>query len=266
MKLNIENKVVLITGASKGIGKAIAQSFALAKCRIVLAARGKDELVKTAKELEDTGASVLAVVTDVTQQKDIENLIKLTEEKFSAIDILINNAGGVHDFLQFEELSQQDWQAMFELNFFSTVRVTRAVLPYMQKKQWGRIINISSESGTQPDALIPHYNAAKAAINNFTKSLSKAYGKDGILVNAVSPAFIMTPQIASILNEKSKINGMSVDDILDSFLKDHRPNILQRRAGRPEEVAAAVLFLASEQASFITGANLRVDGGSVSTV
>lgn len=266
MNLNVENKVVLVTGASKGIGKAIAQAFALAKCHVVLTARGENELMKTAMEFEAAGASVLPVVADVTKQSDIENLIQLIDEKYKTIDILINNAGGVHDFLRFEDLSDQDWQDMFEQNFFSTVKMTRAVLPYMQKKQWGRIINISSESGAQPDPLIPHYNAAKAAINNFTKSLSKAYGKDNILINAVSPAFIMTPQIQSILNAKSKMTGVSVDEILNVFLKDHRPNIQQRRAGHPDEVAAAVLFLASEQASFITGANLRVDGGSVSTV
>lgn len=266
MKLTIENKVAIVTGASKGIGKAIAKSFALSGCHVVLAARGKEALLETAEELENEGCSVLSVATDVTQQKDITNLINKTIARFNAIDILVNNAGGVHDFLSFESLSDKDWTDMFELNFFSTVKVTRAVIPFMKKKQWGRIINISSESGTQPDAFIPHYNSAKAAINSFTKSLSKAYGKDGILINSVSPAFIMTPQIKAILIEKAKEKNISVEELLDGFLKDHRPNIQQRRAGHPDEVAAAVLFLASEQASFITGANLRVDGGSVSTI
>jgi NAD(P)-dependent dehydrogenase (short-subunit alcohol dehydrogenase family) len=266
MKLNIENKVAIITGASKGIGKAIAKSFALAGCHVVLAARGKEELLKTANEIKELGGSVLVVPTDVTQSEDIHHLIHTTISAFETIDILVNNAGGVHDFLPFEKISDQDWVDMFELNLFSTVKITRAVLPYMKKNQCGKIINISSESGVQPDALIPHYNAAKAAINSFTKSLSKAYGKDGIHINTVSPAFIMTPQIESLLIQKSKERGISVEALLDEFLKDHRPNIQQRRAGKPEEVAAAVLFLASEQASFITGANLRVDGGSVSTI
>lgn len=266
MKLNVKNKVAIITGASKGIGKAIAKSFALAGCHVVLAARGKKELLKTTKEIEELGGSVLAIATDVTKPQDIQNLIDSTISKFNTIDILVNNAGGVHDFLSFEMISDQDWVDMFELNLFSTVKITQAVIPHMKKNQSGKIINISSESGVQPDALIPHYNAAKAAINSFTKSLSKAYGKDGIHVNALSPAFIMTPQIESLLIQKSKERGISVEEILDEFLKDHRPNIQQRRAGKPEEVAAAALFLASEQASFITGANLRVDGGSVSTI
>lgn len=266
MKLNLENKVVIVTGGSKGIGKAIAKAFALAKCHVVIAARGQEDLMKTAEEFEEEGGSILAVQMDVTKIEDINKLISLTIERFKTIDILVNNAGGVHDFVSFETISDQDWEDMFELNLFSTVKVTRAVLPYMQKNKWGRIVNISSESGTQPDALIAHYNAAKAAIINFTKSLSKAYGKDNILVNTVSPAFIMTPQIESILIEKSQERGITVDELLNLFLKDHRPNIQQRRAGRPEEVAAAVLFLASEQASFITGTNLRVDGGSVSAI
>lgn len=266
MKLNIENKVAIITGSSKGIGKAIAKSFALANCHVVLTARGKEALFETACEIEALGGSVFPVVADVTNSKDIESLIDKTIEKFGTIDILVNNAGGVHDFLPFETLSDQDWLDMFELNFFSAVKVTRAVIPYMQKKQSGKIINISSESGIQPDALIPHYNAAKAAINNFSKSLSKAYGKNGILVNTISPAFIMTSQIEGILTEKAKEKNISIETLVDSFLKDHRPNILQQRAGNPNEVAAAALFLASEQASFITGTNLRVDGGSVSTI
>jgi 3-oxoacyl-[acyl-carrier protein] reductase len=266
MKLNINNKVAIVTGASKGIGKAIATAFAQAGCHVVLAARGNDELVRTRDELTQLGCSVLAVPTDVTKQNDVEKLVQQTIANFNRIDILVNNAGGVHDFLTFEDLSDDDWLAMFELNFFSTVKVTRQVLPHMQKNHWGRIINISSESGTQPDALIPHYNAAKAAVNNFTKSLSKAYGKDGILINAVSPAFIMTPQIKSILTAKAQERGISVEALLELFLKDHRPNIQHQRPGQPEEVAAAVLFLASEQASFITGSNLRVDGGSVNTI
>lgn len=266
MKLNVENKVAIITGASKGIGKAIATSFALAGAYVVLAARDKETLLETAGEIEKEGGSVLAVATDVTQQSDIKNLVNKTIEKFKAIDILVNNAGGVHDFQSFENLSDQDWVEMFELNFFSTVKMTRAVIPYMQKNQSGRIINISSESGTQPDAIIPHYNAAKAAVTNFTKSLSKAYGKDGILINAVSPAFIMTPKIKSTLIEKAKAKNITEAEFLSGFIQNFRPNIEQKRAGHPDEVAAAVLFLASEQASFITGTNLRVDGGSISSI
>jgi 3-oxoacyl-[acyl-carrier protein] reductase len=266
MKLNVENKVALITGASRGIGKAIAHSLAMSGSQVIITSRGENDLVNTAKDIESKGGKVLAISADVTKNDEIENLIKMITKKFNSIDILVNNAGGVHDFLPFETLKDNDWLEMFELNFFSAVRITRAVIPFMQKNKNGRIINISSESGTQPDAFIPHYNAAKAALNNFTKSLSKTYGKDGILVNAVSPAFIMTSQISGILEDKANKNNSSKEKIIREFMKEHRPNILQQRPGQPEEVAAAVLFLASDQASFITGTNLRVDGGSVSTL
>ena len=148
----------------------------------------------------------------------------------------------------------------------SAVRSTRAVLPYMQQQKWGRIINISSESGTQPDAFMPHYNASKAAMNNLTKSLSKTCGTDGILVNTVSPAFITTPLVAEMIATMARGRGVTPQEAQAQFLANNRPHIELRRPGRSEEVAAAVVFLASERASFITGTNLRVDGGSVASL
>jgi 3-oxoacyl-[acyl-carrier protein] reductase len=146
------------------------------------------------------------------------------------------------------------------------VRITRAALPHMQKQKWGRVINISSESGTQPDPMMPHYNASKAALNNLTKSLSKAYGKDGILVNTVSPAFIRTPLVDEMLGRQAKASGITVDEAERNFLRELRPNIVLGRAGKSDETAGIVVFLASEQATFITGSNFRVDGGSVASI
>jgi 3-oxoacyl-[acyl-carrier protein] reductase len=139
-------------------------------------------------------------------------------------------------------------------------------LPHMQKQKWGRIINISSESGVQPDPMMPHYNAAKSALNSFTKSLSKAYGKDNILVNTVSPAFIRTPLLEGLLEQQARARGITVDEAEKVLLREFRPNILLGRAGRADETAGIVVFLASEQASFITGSNYRVDGGSVASL
>ena len=266
MQINLKEKVALVTGSSKGIGKAIAYSLAKAKAKVIITARGKEELENTAKEFREEGLKIYPLVADITKKSDIKKLVLQITDQFSAIDILVNNVGGVHDFVRFEDINDEEWQTMFESNFFSNVKVTREVLPYMQKKQWGRIINISSESAVQPDAVIPHYNAAKAAINSFTKTLSKAYAKDGILINAVSPAFIMTPQIKSIIEEKSKKQNVSPKEFMDAFIKEFRPGIQSARPGKPEEVAALVTFLASDHASFITGANMRVDGGSVSTI
>jgi len=136
----------------------------------------------------------------------------------------------------------------------------------MKQNNWGRIINIASESGIQPDPFMPDYNAAKAALINFTKSLSKAYGFYNILINAVSPAMTNTELMEEILSKEAKAKNTTVENIMTDFLTHVRPNIVLKRPAMPEEIAYVVVFLASEKASFITGANIRVDGGSISSI
>ena len=216
-----------------------------------------------APALNDSRFKLPEVAVEVGHNK---LLVDEAVRRFGTIHVLVNNAGGVGAFASFQELSDQDWLDVINLNIMSAVRATRAVLPHMQRQTWGRIINISSESGTQPDAAMPHYNASKAAMNNLTKSLSKAYAKDGILVNTVSPAFIMTPLLSSMAQKMAQEQGISFQQAVDGFLATNRPHIELKRAGESEEVASAVVFLASQRASFITGANLRVDGGSVASV
>ena len=266
MDFELKGKVVLVTGASKGIGKAIAEAFAAEGSRVVLNARNQQELEQTAQQIQRPGGNVLALAADVMKADEIERLVQQTIARFGTIHILVNNVGGAGAFASFEDLSDDDWINVFHLNVLSTVRLTRAILPYMQQQKWGRIINISSESGTQPDPFMPHYNAAKAAINNLTKSLSKAYAKDGILVNTVSPAFIKTPLIEQLFAAQAKERGITPQEAEQAFLRQNRPHIELGRPGTPEEVAAAVVFLASEAASFINGSNLRVDGGSVASI
>jgi NAD(P)-dependent dehydrogenase (short-subunit alcohol dehydrogenase family) len=200
------------------------------------------------------------------QAQDIARMVEETVRRFGSVHVLVNNAGGVGAFAPFDQLTDDDWLQILNFNVMSAVRAVRAVLPYMQKQKWGRIVNISSESGTQPDAFMPHYNASKAALNNLTKSLSKAYAQDGILVNTVSPAFIMTPLVSDMLGKMAREQQLSPEDLTKQFLAINRPHIELKRPGESEEVAAAVVFLASEQASFITGTNLRVDGGSVASI
>lgn len=266
MNLGIDRKTALVTGASKGIGLAIAKALAQEGCRVALAARGRVALDGAADEIENAGGDVRAFVADVTQSEDVTQLVEDTVAAFGTIHILVNNTGGIGRFGTFEELSDDEWLDILSLNIMSAVKVTRAVLPYMKAQKWGRIINIASESGIQPDAAMPHYNASKAALINLTKSLSKAYGGDGILVNTVSPAFIMTPLVEQMLDAQAQQAGGSRAEAEAQFLQQNRPNIVLKRAGTSEETAALVAFLASDQASFITGANFRVDGGSVASV
>jgi 3-oxoacyl-[acyl-carrier protein] reductase len=267
MDLGLKGKVVLVTGASKGIGRAVAEGFAAEGAKVAISARGKEELETAARAIsQSSGAEVLPIVADAYSAEDTTRMIGEVVKRFGTIHVLVNNAGGVGAFAPFDELKDEDWLDILTFNVLSAVRATRAALPYMKKQKWGRIINISSESGTQPDAFMPHYNASKAALNSLTKSLSKAYAVDGILVNTVSPAFIMTPLVAGMLEKMAGEQAISVEQLTAQFLATNRPHIELKRPGTSEEVAAAVVFLASQNASFITGTNLRVDGGSVASI
>lgn len=266
MELGLKGKVVVVTGSSKGIGRSIAEAFAREGTQVVINSRNGKELDETAAEMRASGATVHAVASDVTEAEGAKRPVEEAVRRFGTIHILVNNAGGVGRFGSFDDLTDDEWMGAFNLNVLSAVRATRAALPPMQKQKWGRIINISSESGVQPDAMMPHYNASKSALNSLTKSLSKAYGKDGILVNTVSPAFIRTPLLDGMLGEQARARGITIDEAEKALLREFRPNIVLGRAGRSEETAGICVFLASEQASFITGSNYRVDGGSVASL
>ncbi len=266
MNLELEDKVVLVSGASRGIGRAIVQAFAAERCRLVLCARGREALDAVASSLAQGGTEVLAVPADLTKAAEAERVAQAALERFGTVHVLVNNVGGVGRFAAFHEISDEQWLEILHLNLMSAVRMTRMVLPAMQRQRYGRIVNIASESGIQPDPFMPHYNAAKAALINLTKSLSKAYARDGILVNAVSPTMTRTEIVEGMLREQAQARGVSAEEATAAFLKELRPNIVLGRPADPVEVAAVVVFLASAAASFVTGANYRVDGGSVASL
>jgi 3-oxoacyl-[acyl-carrier protein] reductase len=267
VELGLEDKVAVVTGSSKGIGKAIAVALAREGCQVVLAARAEKDLEEAAEDVRRTGrgGAVLALAADVTNADEVERLIDETVARFGTVDILVNNAGGTGRRSPFHELSDEEWFEVLDLNLISAVRLTRAVLPHMRRQRWGRIINVASESGTQPSVLKPHYNASKAALINLTKSLSKTYGEYGILVNAVSPATTITPSVEDLIADEAKRKNI-LNEKEAVFVRENKPDIVVGRLGRPEETAWVVAFLASERASFITGANYRVDGGSVTSI
>ncbi|MBF2028723.1 MAG: SDR family oxidoreductase [Oscillatoriales cyanobacterium C42_A2020_001] len=267
MNLGLKDKVVLVTGASKGLGAAISVAFGVEGSKLILVARNQTELNQVAAEAQQSGATeTLAIAADLTQTNEINRVISEAINQFGTIHVLVNNAGILGSFSLFEDLTDDEWFSVFNLNIFSLVKLTRAVLPYMTQQKWGRIINMASESGLQPDAAMPHYGATKAALLNLTKSLSKGYGQHGILVNSVSPAFIKTPMVEAMLNQISQEKNLNSQEAEAYFLKENRPHIELKRGGTSSEVAAAVVFLASEAASFIVGTNLRVDGGSVASI
>jgi NAD(P)-dependent dehydrogenase (short-subunit alcohol dehydrogenase family) len=267
VQLGLCGKVAVVSGASQGLGAAIAAELRKEGCRVALLARQLEKLQAVARSIAaDDPDSVLPIRCDVLSRQDIEVAVAQIIARFGAIDILVNNAGGPGAAQRFEDLKDDDWSRTYELNVISAVRLTRATLPSMLANGWGRIINVSSESAVQPDPYMPDYNSAKAALNAFTKTLSKSYAARGVLCNAVAPAFMESPALRSAIAAVAAREQIDEDSAERQMLQTVRPHIEVKRSGRAEELAAAVAFLASERASFINGCVLRVDGGSVASI
>ena len=266
MDLKLSGKTALVTGGSKGIGKGIAEALAAEGCNLVICARHQNELQTAAIELKEHGVRVEPVAADLTNSSDIGEVVDTAVNRFDSIDILINNAGTVGQNGIFEDTPVEEWKSLFELNLFSVVAITQKIIPLMKAQGSGRIINISSENGTQPYPDMIHYNASKAALDNFSKALSKQYAQDGILINTVSPAFIWTPLVETMMKQGAEEQGISKNEMITQFLDENRPHLELKRPGTIEEVGALVAFLCSEKASFIVGSNYRIDGGSVAAI
>jgi 3-oxoacyl-[acyl-carrier protein] reductase len=263
MDLGLRGKTVIVTGGSKGIGREIAICLAAEGAAVLIAARGRAALDESVSDICKAGGSAAGFVADVSQVGTAEALVRCAIERFGKVDILVNNAGGQRKRAGFDELMDQDFIDAFVDNVLSVVRMVRAVLPGMRERRWGRIINIVSEASTQPDRIFQHYNAAKAAELNLTKSLSKALAQDGILVNAVAPGLIATPGIEESFARAASEQNRPIDEVKADFFRKFKAGLVLARAGEASEVASMVAFLASERASYVTGANFRVDGGSV---
>ena len=181
-------------------------------------------------------------------------------------DIYVNAAGVTGATGDCLEVDDAGWQETLDINLMGAVRMCREAIPAMRANQWGRIVLFASEDAVQPYVDELAYCASKAAILSLAKGLSKAYGGDNVLVNTVSPAFVATPMTDAMMHKRAEERGESFDAAIESFLKEERPGMVLGRRGRSDEVAAAIAFLCSERASFITGAGLRVDAGSVFTM
>lgn len=265
MDLEIEDRVAIVTGSARGMGKAIATQLLEEGCSVVVCDVDGDTLAETADELGDLG-EVLAVETDVTDDEDVAALVDRTIDEFGTVDILVNNVGILGSERPLDEIEMDEWEAVYDVNVEGAVRATKEVLPSMRAQGWGRIVNIASEAGTLPDAFKPHYDSSKAAIINLTKNLSKAYGEEGVLVNAVSPATTYTPLVQDLFEERAEAEDVTIEEVRQEFIAEDCPNIVFDRLARPEEIADVVAFLASERASYVTGSNYRVDGGSIPSI
>ena len=265
MDFGVKGKVAVITGGDSGMGKATAKLLAAEGVKIALIDKTTDELKATAEEVSKIGEAI-PVTADLRKLEEVEAAKEQILSHFGTVDILVNCAGITGATKEFLKLTDEDWYETIDVDFMSAVRVCRAFIPSMQEKGWGRIVLIGSEDAIQPYTDEMPYCAAKAGVLNLTKNLSKAYAKDGILVNSVSPAYIATPMTDAMMEQRAKEKGMSFDEAIETFLDEKRPHLELHRRGKAQEVAAVIAFLCSEHSSFVVGANYRVDGGSVATV
>ena len=266
MNLGLENKTAIVTGASIGIGLAIARALAAEGASLLISARDMERLQEARDTLqEEFGGRVEVVSADMSTAAGCDAVVDMAIKSFGRVDLLINNAGGSPGPGGFMNLRDEHWQIAFDLNLMSAVRCSRAAIPHMKKQGGGRIVMISSTSGHQPDTIVCHYNAAKAALINLSKTLANAFAADNILVNCVCPGLTRTPAIEqSALKRMAEagqnVEGLSADEAVAAYWGPRRP-IPVGRIGTPEEVAALVLFLCSAQASWITGTCINADGG-----
>lgn len=268
MDLKLKDKVALVTGSSSGIGAAIAKALALEGATVIVHGRNHERTKQVAVEIDKQGGKAFAVVGDLSQEEGAKRVIEEAFKASDRIDILVNNAGGSDVApITWENGSLDDWKEKFEQNLFSSVRLLQAVLPQMKNRGWGRIVQISSVAATQPLTFLVDYAAAKAALNNTTVSLAKEYSRFGVTVNTVSPGPIVTPAFERVARGVAEAKGWGHDwdEIEKRFVEESVPTAVGR-AGRAEEIANAVAFLSSPLADFITGANLRIDGGYVTTI
>lgn len=248
MDLGLKNKVAFIAASSDGLGKAVAMELAKEGATIIINGRNKEKLENTRNEIEQmSNVKVLAVSGDLANEKERDVVIKTVFNNYNTIDILVTNTGGPPSG-KFEDLSMDDWDNTYKLLLASTVSLIKSVVSGMKQQQWGRIIAITSQAVKQPVDNLILSNSVRASVAGLMKTLASELGEYNITVNNVMPGYTKTNRLLSLIE-----NNPSFQSAIDE--------IPLKRFGNPEEFAAAVTFLASERASYITGTSLAVDGG-----
>ena len=263
MDLGIQGRTALVTGADSGIGHATAQRLLEAGAAVVITDIDQGKLDASKADLPGDAPAVHAFAADLTDEQAVSRLAEQVQNAAGDIDILVNAAGITGPQGLFHEIDEASWMKTINTDLLAHVRITRAFLPALRRGGWGRIVFIASEDATQPYKNEIPYCAAKAGILALSKGLSHTYADDGLLVNAVSPAFIATPMTDAMMDKRAKQEGTDVNGAIRSFLAEERPGLDLKRRGAPDEVANVIAFLCSELASFVNGSNYRVDGGSV---
>lgn len=257
MDLGIRDRVAIVAASSKGLGKAVAAALAAEGAKLALCARTPQTLEATARELAaGHNVEVFHRNLDVTHYEAVRDFVRHTAERFGRLDICVTNAGGPPS-KNFLSISVEEWRAAVELNLMSAVYFAREVIPYMQRQRWGRLVTITSVAVKQPmDGLILS-NAVRAAVTGLAKTLANEFGKDNILVNNVCPGFTLTERLTELAGTMGLAQGMPPSEIYARWAQ----SVPLGRLGRPEEFGAFVALLCSEQASYVSGASIQIDGG-----
>jgi 3-oxoacyl-[acyl-carrier protein] reductase len=257
MDQGLRGKVALVAGSSRGLGRAVAEELARERCALVLCSRDAESIEGAAHDIAAaTSADVLAVQADLSSPGDIDRLLQTAQDRFGRIDILVTNTGGPPAG-RFEAHSPDAWHDAFAQNLDSVLNLVRGVLPPMRKRQWGRIVNITSIAVKQPvDGLILS-NSVRAAVTGFARTLANEVAADGITVNNVMPGYTRTERLVHLAEHNAAALEVEVDEAYAAWERE----IPMGRLGEPEELAALVAFLVSTRASYITGTSIPVDGG-----
>jgi 3-oxoacyl-[acyl-carrier protein] reductase len=261
MDLGLQGKIALVAGASKGLGKAVALGLAREGAHVAIISRDQARIEAAAKDIrEATSAPALAIAADVTRPEDIQRAVDETVNKFGTIHILVTNAGGPPPGA-FVALTEEQWQSAVNLTLLSAVRLSRAVVPLMQKLKWGRIIHMGSYSVKHPIENLMLSNSIRSAVVGLGKTQAIELAKDNILVNSVLPGWTLTERVEQLMQDRAQRANTAARAQYAAIEKE----IPLGRMGKPAELAHVVVFLASERASYVNGVALTVDGGATRT-
>ncbi len=259
MDLELKNKVALVTASSKGIGKAVAELLITEGCKVTICSSNQMNIIEAAADIkQNTGVEPLWGVCNINIPEDISEIVKMTQSNYGEIDILINNCGGPTPGT-FDDLNDSNWKEAVDQVLLSNVRMTREVLEGMKVKNWGRIINITSLSVKQPVDTLMLSNSLRSAVTGFAKTLSNDVGKYNITVNNVAPGYTLTSRLYELALVREKNTGVSHEKVLAEMAS----SVPMKRLASAEEIASMIVYLASEQAGYITGTTIQVDGGAI---